>query len=163
MGAAPVTIASGGAILRPQMVTMPGGGAMLVWTEIAPGAVSDPTPPSTLKFSTSPDGIAWSAPATIAALGGAAVDSRLFALPAGKIGLVFLETSAPPGSETYNLRAVTFTGGTWGVPATHLTDTVLRAFDAAGPGAGGTLPSQIVYVDSLGALKAIAWDGTASG
>ena len=160
--AAPVTIASGGAILRPQMVTMPGGGAMLVWTEIAPGAVSDPTPPSTLKFSTSPDGIAWSAPATIAALGGAAVDSRLFALPAGKIGLVFLETSAPPGSETYNLRAVTFTGGTWGVPATHLTDTVLRAFDAAGPGAGGTLPSQIVYVDSLGALKAIAWDGTAA-
>ncbi|MEQ1851354.1 MAG: hypothetical protein ABMA01_07155 [Chthoniobacteraceae bacterium] len=158
---APVTVATTtGAVLRPQMVTLPGGGAMLVWTEIAPGDTGDATPPSILKFSTTADGVAWSPPGTVASLSGVAADSRLFTLPAGKVGLVFIESDAGPGTETYDVKAVPFIAGAWGVVATVLDDTVLRAFDATGPGAAGTTPAQIAYVDSASALKAIAWDGT---
>lgn len=155
---APVTIASAAAMLQPALVSY-AGGWMLVWTEISAAAVGNVTPPSTLRFSTSADGVTWSTPATIAILTGVAVNPRLLPLPGGALGLVFLESHDGPTSEAFDLKAVPFSGGAWGSVQTILTETTLRGFDAAGTGA---TPAEIVLVDAADALKAISWDGASA-
>jgi hypothetical protein len=154
----PVTVAAAAGMLRPALAPF-GTGWMLVWTQID-AAAGSATPPSTLRSSTSADGVTWSVAGTIASLAGVATDSRLLTLPDGSLGLVFLESDDGPADAALEVKGVRAVAGGWGAVQTFLTNTPLRAWAAAA--SGGTAPAEIAYVNGSGELNAFTWTGLAA-
>ncbi|NNC87490.1 MAG: hypothetical protein HKN82_03400 [Akkermansiaceae bacterium] len=157
---APVEVAGAPAIIGVGLHPLAGGGWMLVWSEIGPGALGDFAPATTIKYATSADGVSWTVPATLTAVPGTVFDFRLLAMPGGDLGLLWLESERGPGSTVVDLEGALFAAGAWSAPATLFDDVVVQGWDAAGPGFGGSEPAQVVAFTDIGGFVALGWDGT---
>ena len=153
-------IARAGGVVEVDVLAIPGGGWMTVWSEIASEDSTSMTPPTTLMYATSVDGISWTSPVVVSALSGVASDFRLVPLVGDDVGLIFMETDRGPGSNQFDLNTVLFDGTSWGDVQVQFPDVVIRDWDAAGPGERGTDDAQIGVITDDGILLSIAWDGT---
>lgn len=154
-------LARTGGVVQAGVVALPGGGWLTVWTEIADEDTGGLTPPSTLMFSSSADGVTWSAPASIAALDGVASDFRLVPMAGEAVGLIFLVTDRGPSTNHFSLNAVLFDGSAWGSVQELSPDSIIRDWDAGGPGPTGTGKVEIAAVTVDEKLVVLNWDGVA--
>lgn len=159
--AAAVEITNAPGLVGVALHSLPAGGWMAVWSEVAAGTLGALSPATSLMYSTSSDGIVWSAPAMIGTTAGTAFDLRLLPMPGGELGLVYLETERGPGANILDLEAFLYNGSTWGPQQVLFDDLFLTAFDAAGPGFTGTAEAQILGITDVGGLVAVGWDGVA--
>ena len=155
-------LARAGGVVEVDVLALPSGGWMTVWTEITSEDSMSMTPPTTLMFATSTDGINWTSPASVSTLGGVASDFRLVPMVGDDVGLIFMETDRGPSSNQFDLNTVLFDGTVWGDVQTQFPDVVIRDWDAAGPGETGTDDAQIGVITDDGKLLVVTWDGTDS-
>lgn len=152
-------LARTGGVVAANILSLPGGGWLAVWTQIAPGNSTSLTPPTTLMYSTSSDGISWTT-ATLAGRDAVASDIRLVPLAGDDVGLLFLETDRGPNTIMFSLNGVVFDGSAWGSVMELHPPAIIRDWDAEGPGATGTGEIQIAVVTDGEKLRVISWDGT---
>lgn len=147
-------------IVDATMEMLPDGRWLAVWTELDNVNASDLTPPSTVRYSISDAGGAnWSTPADVAALTGVGEDLRLV-IGSSLTGLVILENTTGPQSNERVVRGATFNGSTWSSVSDLLSERVIRAFDAIGPGKTGTGPAQSAYLDDMDQIHTFNWTGS---
>ena len=152
-------IARAGGVVQVDVLQLPGGGWMTVWTEIAAEHSANLTPPSTLKYVTSTDGITWTAPMTVSDIGGVASEFKLVPMADDDVGLIFMETDRGPGSNRFDLNTILFDGTAWGDVQVQFPEAIIRDWDAAGPGSTGTDAVQIAVVTDDEKLLSVTWDG----
>ncbi|MEM9478309.1 MAG: carboxypeptidase regulatory-like domain-containing protein [Verrucomicrobiota bacterium] len=158
---APIEIASATGIVEVVVGEIPGGGLMLVWSEV--GSVGSFAPVSTLKFSTSADGVTWTAPATLGVLDGVGNRMRLFPMSGGRLGFACIDSERGPGSTSIDIEAAVFATGSWGPVLTLFDDLTVFDWDVEGPGSSGVGPAQIAVFTDIGGLVSAPWDGTTTG
>ena len=88
---APVTVASAPGIVSMAINASPGGaGFAVAWSEITIGGLTEFAPVTTIKYSLSSDGLAWSPATTLGTTtGGTATNLKWLAMTGGTMGLVW--------------------------------------------------------------------------
>lgn len=151
-------LARSGGIVAAKVLSLPAGGYLAVWTEIAVEDANSMTPSTTLKYALSSDGTTWSS-GTLSARGGVASDLRLVPMAGDDVALLFLETDRGPGTNVFSMNGVVYDGAIWGAPAELLPPAIIYDWDAEGPGATGSGDVQIAVVTAGDELGTVSWDG----
>ncbi|MBI4664035.1 MAG: carboxypeptidase regulatory-like domain-containing protein [Verrucomicrobia bacterium] len=156
--AQPVKLGSAGGVVSVATAPNPGGGWIVVWSEIAQADVGNPYPPSSVKYTVSnADATIWSDPAVVAASPEAMFGLEL--VQAGdRVLLVYLSTSEGPLGDNQSVSSAAWDGRNWTTPSQLLPPQPIKALDVAGNANG-----QAVAVASIGSgdLSSYLWNGSA--
>jgi hypothetical protein len=153
----PVTVATAAGIAAVDVAALPGGGWMVVWTQLAPGDVGNPFPPSAIMSATSTDGVNWSSPAQAVSLAGVASGLHLITGDT-LVGLAYLWTADGPEATLFSADVVAWNGTSWNAPSPVVSNA--RAMNTQGPAPGAAQSALIVIATESGALEARLWNGS---
>lgn len=140
---APREIASAGGILSVAAAESPGGGWIVVWSEISAAEMGNPFPSARLKYSVSnSSGSQWSSPALLrtpnGANGAAIFDLKM--VTAGQTALlVYSSTKDGPSGGSSTVHSSAWDGLDWTAQTTLLSSRTLTGYQLAGHGSGAAL------------------------
>lgn len=151
----PVTVATAGGVVNVALTRTQAGPWLAVWTQLEATDAGNPYPASSLMFAQSADGAAWSVPAPLASLKGVAAELRLRS-SGNQTALAFLETEDGPLADQFALKAATWNGTSWTVPATLFGKATVIGFELEGV-RGASAPSfQLAWLGHGGTLRSLA-------
>jgi len=149
----PLTLATAPGIVAASIAERPGSGLVAAWTALTADHLANPFPPSSIMFSTSSDGVAWSQPALLASLPDLATDLHLLASSGGRLGLAFLHNSDGPESSTSSLSVSSWLDSSWTAPLPLASNAPITGFAAARRDS----PADSILVLSLGNGSLLSW------
>jgi hypothetical protein len=156
----PAQLTTAGGIVALDAAELPGGGWMVVWSEIDEGDVGNPFPDSRLMYTMSnPAGTTWSPPALLDTLTGSVARGIALVDADSFFGLLYLVTDEGPAGAGADLFGRTWSGAAWSgaTGAGYRNDVGRWRAEAFSPASGDKV--MIGELSGGGVLSTSTWDG----